>query len=50
MTTPDQHSLTMEQRYERDFGESWSELESCVRARHPDVFALLDILKKPERK
>ncbi len=44
--------LTVEQIYERDFGEPWSALESRVRARHPHVFAILDWYEenKPVRK
>lgn len=33
----------IERRYERDFDEPWSALESRVRARHPFVFELLDL-------
>ena len=34
---------TIEQRYERDFGEPWAELEKRVLARHPYC---ADLLKK----
>jgi len=33
-------------KYERTFQESWEDLEKGVRARHPDVFEMLDELEK----
>lgn len=38
----------MERRYEQDMGEPWSALEARTRARHPELFVLLDSLKEEE--
>lgn len=38
----------LENRYEKEIGEPWSELEKRVRERHKDLFEMLDWMKDME--
>lgn len=37
----------LKQKYEREIGEPWSELEKRVRDRHPEFFTMLDAMEEP---
>lgn len=40
----------MERKYEYTFNEPWAALEDRVRARHPEIFAMLDNIEPQEEK